>query len=186
MKRVLGSALLCLACATPALADADRPLWYGAMDVGTLNMQNTSYANPGSLTFSAGYRFSRHLAAERGLNAIGDSTRTNGNGNGTRTARQGDMRFLAVVYLPLSQKLELFGKAGLGLHSARILGTGGYSSSPSPYPTGNLIVGVGVQLNFNQCFGTRLQYEALGQSKASASDPGAVISRLSIGGVLNF
>ena len=54
------------------------------------------------------------------------------------------------------------------------------------YTTSNLILGVGVQLNFNPRFGMRLQYEDLGKSKASATDPGAGISRVSIGGVLNF
>jgi hypothetical protein len=184
MKKVLGPALLCLACATPALADADRPHWYGAIDIGTLTMQNTQYADPGSLTVSGGYRFSRHLAAEGGLTAIGDSTLTDG--SGTRTARQGDMRLLAVGYLPLNENLELFGKAGLGLHGARILGTGSYGSSPTVHTTSNLILGVGVQLNFNQRFGMRLQYEDLGKSKASATDTGADISRVSIGGVLKF
>jgi hypothetical protein len=47
-------------------------------------------------------------------------------------------------------------------------------------------VGAGIQLNFNQRFGMRLQYEHLGKSKSSESDSGADISRVSVGGVLNF
>ncbi len=184
MKNILGSALLCAACATPALAQQDAPHWYGAVDIGTLTMKNTQYADPGSVTVSGGYRFSRNLAAEGGITAIGDSTLTDG--SGTRTARQGDVRFLAVGYLPLGTNVELFGKAGLGLHGARVLGTGAYSSSATVHTTSNFIVGAGVQINFNQRFGMRVQYEELGKSKSSATDPGADISRFSVGGVLNF
>lgn len=183
MNKVLVPALLCATLAGPALAQQANH-WYGAIDIGTLTMKNTSYADPGSITVSGGYRFSPHLAAEGGITAIGDSTLTDG--NGTRTARQGDMRFLAVGYLPLNQNLEFFGKAGLGLHATRILGTGSYTSNPTAHTTANLVVGAGVQLNFNQRFGMRLQYERLGKSKASETDPGADISRVSIGGVLNF
>lgn len=180
MKKVLVPALLCATLTSPAMALH----WYGAVDIGTLNMKNTIYADPGSLTVSGGFRFSPHLAAEGGITAIGDSTLVNS--SGTRTARQGDLRLLAVGFLPVNQNLEFFGKAGLGLHSTRILGTGSYSSNPTPYTSTNLIVGAGVQLNFNQRFGMRLQYEHLGKSKASASDPGADLSRVSVGAVLSF
>ncbi len=183
MKKIIASVLLCASLVAPALAQQDNH-WYGAIDIGTLNMRNTDYADPGSLTVSGGYRFGRHLAAEGGITAIGDSTLVDG--TGTRTARQGDLRFLAVGFLPLNPNIELFGKAGLGLHSVRILGTGGYSSSPTAHTTANVILGAGVQVNFNQRFGMRLQYEHLGQAKASETDPGADLSRVTIGGVLKF
>jgi OOP family OmpA-OmpF porin len=183
MKKIIAITLLFSAAAMPAMAQSDR-FWYGALDIGRLNMQNTLYANPGSMTVSAGYRMSRNLALEGGVTLIGDSTLVYG--SGTTTASQGDARFLAVGILPLAQNVELFGKAGLGFHTAKITGTGSYSGTYSKETTTNLVVGFGAQFNFNSSFGLRLQYEALGKSKASPGDPGADISRLSLGGVLNF
>ncbi|MDP3702414.1 MAG: porin family protein [Hylemonella sp.] len=182
MKRIIAIALLSAAIASPALAQQRESHWYGALDAGTLNMQNSPYASPGSMTISGGYRMNRNLALEAGVTAIGDSTLY---GSGTsRTARQGDIRFLAVGILPVSQNIELFGKAGIGFHSARI--TNNLNGSYNQYTTGNAILGFGGQFNFNTRFGLRLQYEHLGKSKATDTDTGADISRVSIGGVLNF
>lgn len=180
MKKALLTLALCTAASGPALAQH----WYGAVDIGTLNMRDTIYADPGSVTVSGGYRFSPNLGAEAGVTAIGDTTFVNN--NGSRTARQGDMRFLAVGFLPINPNFEFFGKAGLGLHTARVRGTGTYDGTTGPHTTTNVIVGAGIQLNFNQRFGMRLQYEHLGKSKSSESDSGADISRVSVGGVLNF
>lgn len=183
MKKIIAAVTLCGAVAAPALAQSDR-FWYGALDFGRLNMQNTAYDDPGTMTISAGYRMNRNFALEGGVTAIGDSTLVYG--SGTTTATQSDARFLAVGILPLAQNVELFGKAGLGFHTAKITGTGIYSGTYSKETTTNAIVGFGGQFNFNPKFGLRLQYEALGKSKASPTDPGADISRVSLGGVLNF
>lgn len=183
MKKHLAAALLGATALTPALAQTDGH-WYGALDVGTLKMRNSDYPEPGSMTISAGYRFNRNVAAEGGITGYGDSTLVDG--SGSSTARQGDMRFLAVGILPLNQNFELFGKAGLGLHSVRMRGTGAYPSTSEPHTTGNIILGFGAQVNFTPRFGMRLQYESLGKAKSSETDPGADISRVSIGGVLNF
>lgn len=183
MKKIIAAALLSAAVATPALAQKDSH-WYMALDAGTLRMQNSNYANPGSLTVSGGYRFSRNFALEGGLTAIGDSTIVYN--NGSTTAEQGDARFLAVGILPLSQSFELFGKAGIGFHVAKVTGTGAYANTYSKETTTNAILGFGGQFNINSRFGLRLQYENLGKAKSSSTDPGADISRISIGGVLNF
>jgi len=183
MKKILAAALLCTAAVTPALAQSDGH-WYGALDVGTLNMRNSAYPDPGSLTLSGGYRFNRNMAAEGGITGYGDSTLVDG--TGTSTARQGDLRFLAVGFLPLNQNFELFGKAGIGFHTVKMTGTGAYAGTYDPHTTTNVIVGVGAQVNFTRQFGMRLQYEALGKAKSTETDPGADISRLSVGGVLNF
>jgi len=183
MKPLLGVALIGATWLAPALAVADTP-WYGALDIGTLTMGRSSYPDPGSLTVSGGYRFSRHVAAEAGLTGYGDSTVVDG--SGSSTARQGDLRFLAVGYLPLSPQFEIFGKAGLGLHSVKMLGTGSYPSTASPNTTMNVILGVGAQVNFNTRFAMRLQFESLGKAKSGTADPGADISRVTVGGVLNF
>lgn len=183
MKRVLASALLGSTLLTPALAQQEGR-WYGAVDLGTLKMENTIYADPIALTVSGGYRFSRFLAAEGGVTGIGDSTVENS--SGSRTARQGDTRFLAVGYLPLNPSIELFGKAGIGLHTTRIRGSGSYSGTTGPHTTSNVIVGAGVQLNFNQRFSMRMQYESLGKAKSSDTDPGADLSRLSVGAMFHF
>jgi hypothetical protein len=180
MKKAFVTLALCAAGAGPALAQN----WYGTVDIGTLNMRNTIYADPGSVTVSGGYRFSPNLGAEAGVTAIGDTTFTNN--NGSRTARQGDLRLLAVGFLPINPNFEFFGKAGLGLHTARVRGTGTYDGTTGPHTTTNVIVGAGIQLNFNQRFGMRIQYEHLGKAKSSENDSGADISRVSVGGVLNF
>lgn len=181
MKKIIAIALLSAAIATPALAQRENH-WYGALDAGTLNMQNTNYASPGSMTISGGYRMNRNLALEAGVTAIGDST-LYGSGTST-TASQSDIRFLAVGILPVSQNIDLFGKAGIGFHSARI--TNNLNGSYNQYTTGNAILGFGAQYNFNARFGLRLQYEQLGKSKSTDRDTGADISRVSMGGVLNF
>lgn len=179
MKKTIATLLLGAAAAAPALAQSH---WYGALDVGTLNMKNTNYADPGSMTVSGGYRFNPNFALEGGLTLIGES---NLYGSGTSTTlRQSDARFLAVGILPLNQSFELFGKAGLGAHYARI--TNNLNGSYNYYTNTNLIVGVGAQFNINSRFGLRLQYESLGKAKATENDPGADISRVSLGGVLNF
>jgi OOP family OmpA-OmpF porin len=183
MKKTLAAMSMCTALAAPALAETGGH-WYGALDVGTLNMRNSSYPEPGSLTISAGYRFNRNVAAEGGITGYGDSTLVDP--SGSSTARQGDLRFLAVGILPLNESFELFGKAGLGLHSVKMIGTGAYASTSEPHGTANIIVGVGGQVNFSSKFGMRLQYESLGKAKSSETDPGADISRVTVGGVLNF
>jgi len=147
-------------------------------------MRNTDYPDPGSLTLSGGYRFNRNLAAEGGITGYGDSTLVDA--TGSSTARQSDMRFVAVGFLPLNQNFELFGKAGIGLHKVKMTGSGAYAGTYSPHTTANVIIGFGAQLNFTREFGLRLQYEALGKAKSSETDPGADISRLALGGVLNF
>lgn len=181
MKKIIAGALLSAAMATPALAQRESH-WYGALDAGTLTMQNTAYASPGSVTISGGYRMSRNLALEGGVTAIADSS-LYGTGTST-TARQGDLRFLAIGILPVGQNIELFGKAGIGFHTARI--TNNLDGSYDQHTTGNAILGFGGQFNFNAKFGLRLQYEHLGKSKSTDRDPGADISRVSMGGVLNF
>lgn len=183
MKRSFFAAVLCAGLASSALAQSE-PHWYGALDFGRLNMTNTNYADPGSMTISAGYRMTRHLALEGGVTAIGDSTLVYG--SGTTTASQGDLRFLAVGILPISPAFELYGKAGIGFHTAKVTGTGSYSGTYSKETTTNAILGFGGQVNINPRFGLRLQYEALGKAKSSPTDSGANISRFSIGGVLNF
>lgn len=183
MKKVLATALLCAAITTPALAQKANH-WYLALDAGTLQMKNTDYPNPGSLTVSGGYRFSPNFALEGGLTGYGDSTLVYN--NGTTTAQQGDARFLVLGILPLSQSFELFAKAGIGFHTAKVTGTGAYANTYSKETTSNGIIGIGGQFNINQRFALRLQYESLGKAKSSPSDPGADISRVTFGGVLNF
>jgi hypothetical protein len=186
MKKRYTTLLACAALSAPLFAwsqtQADR--WYIATDIGTLNMRNSIYADPSSVTLSGGYRFTPYLGGEVGITAVGDSTVTDG--NGSRTAKQGDTRALAVGYLPLGEHVELFGKLGLGLQYARVNGTGSYASSDTTYTTTNVIMGAGVQVNFNRRLGMRVQYEQLGKSKSSANDPGADISRVTVGGVFTF
>lgn len=180
MHKTLAAVLLGAVLATPAFAQNSN--WYGAVDAGTLNMQNSNYASPGSLTVSGGYRMNPNLAFESGITLAGESTLYS---SGTsRTLRQSDLRVLVVGILPLSQSFDLFGKAGIGFHSARI--TNNLNGNYDQYTNTNAIFGFGGQFNFNRRFGLRLQYEALGKAKANESDPGADISRVSIGGVLNF
>lgn len=180
MYKTLAAAMLGATLAAPALAQNSS--WYGAVDVGTLNMQNSNYESKGSVTVSGGYRFTPNFALESGITVAGESTRYS-SGTST-TARQSDLRFLAVGILPISQRFELFGKGGLGFHTARI--TNNLNGNYNQYTNTNAIIGFGGQFNFTPRFGLRLQYEALGKSKATETDPGADINRVSLGGVLNF
>lgn len=183
MNKTLAAALLCAAAATPAFAQSQGH-WYGALDFGTLTMKNTDFPEPGTMSITGGYRFSPNLGAEGGLTFMGDSTMVDA--TGSLNARQGGLQFAAVGFLPLSQSFELFGKAGLGFHTVKMTGTGAYAGTYDPYTTTNIIYGAGAQVNFSPKFGMRLQYESLGKAKSSATDPGADISRLSVGAVLNF
>ena len=88
--------------------------------------------------------------------------------------------------MPVAPNVDLFGKAGLGLHTAEITGTGTYAGLYGKETTTNAIFGFGGQYNVNPQFGLRLQYERLGKAKANSTATGADISRLSLGGVLNF
>lgn len=183
MNKTLAAALLCAAAATPVFAQSPAH-WYGALDAGTLTMKNSDYPEPGSLSVAGGYRFGPHLAAEGSVLFAGDSSLVNG--AGARTARQSALQFAALGFLPLSPGFELFGKAGLGLHTVKMNGTGAYAGSYEPYTTTNIVYGAGAQVNFSSRFSMRLQYEALGKAKSSAADPGADISRVSVGALLNF
>ena len=183
MKKRIATALLCATAAASALAQSDR-FWYGALDVGTVDIEDAGFADPGSMTLSAGYRMNRHFALEGGITLIGDSTLIDS--VGTIRLAQSDLRFLAVGIVPVAPNVDLFGKAGLGLHTAEITGTGTYAGLYGKETTTNAIFGFGGQYNVNPQFGLRLQYERLGKAKANSTATGADISRLSLGGVLNF
>ena len=181
MKKHLLAALLGAAAINPAIAQSHNQ-WYGALDSGTLNMKNTNYPDPGSMSLSAGYRFSPSFALEGGGLFIGDSTIYTS--TTSYTLRQGAVNIFAVGFLPIGQSIELFGKAGIGFHTARV--TNNLSGVYNQYTTMNPLLGLGAKFNINSRFGLRLQWESLGKAKATESDPGADLSRLSIGGVLNF
>lgn len=183
MNKTLAAALLCTAAAAPALAQSQGH-WYGALDFGTLTMKNSNYPDPNTMSVTGGYRFSPNLAAEGGVLFVSDSTYTDT--TGTVNARQGGLQLAAVGFLPLSPSFELFGKAGLGFHTVKMTGTGAYAGTYDPYTTTNIIYGAGAQVNFSSRFSMRMQYEALGRAKSSATDTGADISRVSVGAMLNF
>lgn len=183
MNKTLATALLCIAAAAPAFAQSHGH-WYGALDFGNLTMKNTDFPEPGTMSIGGGYRFNPNLAAEGSLMFVGDSTLVDS--IGTRNARQSALQFAAVGFLPLSQSFELFGKAGLGFHTVKMSGTGAYAGTYDPYTTTNIIYGGGAQVNFSPRFSMRLQYESLGKAKSSATDPGADISRVSVGAMINF
>jgi len=182
MKKLASVLLLSSALAAPALA-AD-PGFYGAVDLGRWSMNNSNYADPGVLALSGGYRFAPQFAVEIGLLGAGESTLAYV--GGTTTATQSALTAAAVGILPVNDKFEFFGKAGLSFITAKITGTGIYAGTYSKETTTNLMLGFGGQVNFNRNLGLRLQVEGLGKAKASATDPGTDVTVTSLGLVFKF
>lgn len=173
MKKLLATALLCSAAATPVLAQSNR--YYGALDYGTLSMSGPgSYSSPDALTLSGGYNFLPNLAGEVGITLIGNAT-ANVPGAAQVSVSQSILSAVAVGTIPVNPNVNLFGKAGLGMHSGEINGL-----------PDDLIFGFGGQFLLNPKVSLRLQYESLGRAKISSTSTRADLTRLSFGATYNF
>lgn len=173
MNKTLATALLCSAAFTPVLAQ-NAP-YYGAIDYGTVSLSGPgSYSSPGALTLSGGYRLFPNLALEAGLTLMGSVT-ADVPGPGRVSISQSIVSATAVGYVPINSSLNLFGKAGVGLHNMEINGL-----------PDDLIFGFGGQILLNPKTSMRIQYESLGKAKVPSSSHKAEMTRLSVGATYNF
>lgn len=185
-KNILAFAILAT-IAAPAMA-TDNSV-YIAVDYGTLSMANTNiggtaFPNPGSIDLTMGYRISKNIAIEAGYMVIGNSTLTDN--FGSVTVAQSIIHASGVYTFQMNDQFDLFGKLGVNSVSAKGTGTGIYSAINTSASTSNLTVGLGAQYNVSDTIGIRLQYEALGKSKAESTATGADLTRLSLGVVASF
>lgn len=173
MKKLLAVALLCSAAATPTLAQSSR--FYGAADYGTVSMSGPgSYSSPDGLTVSAGYRYLNNLNLEAGLTMIGSAT-ADIPGPGRVSISQSILSATALGIVPINHNVNLFGKAGLGLHNGEISGL-----------PDDLIYGFGAHFLVARNVNLRVQYESLGKAKIPSSNSKADMTRLSFGATLDF
>lgn len=181
MKKIITTVLLATAVSAPALA-SDQ--YYVSLDTGTYSMAKTTYASPGALDIIGGYRFADNMALEVGYMIVGDTTLQYS--SGSTTAKQSVLHASGVYSFPINDSFEIFGKLGINSLSAKITGTGIYASTNNSATTTNVTYGIGSQYKFTPNFAARLQYEALGKAKASSTDTGVDVTRLSVGVVYNF
>ena len=174
MKKLLATALLCSAAVTPALAQSSR--FYGAVDYGTVNMSGPgSYSSPDALTASVGYHYLPNLGFEAGITQVGSATATTPPGGGRVSVSQSIVSAVAVGLIPLNKDVNLFGKAGVGVHNGDINGL-----------PDDLVLGFGGQFQINPQFSARVQYELLGKARIPTTNDKADMTRLSFGAVVNF
>lgn len=173
MKKLISTALLCISAAAPAFAQSSR--YYGAVDYGTVNLSGPgSYSSPGALTLSGGFRVFPNLAAEAGLTMMGNVS-ADVPGPGRVSISQTIVSAVAVGYVPINNSLNLFGKAGIGLHNGEVNGL-----------PDDLIFGFGAQILIDRQFSGRIQYESMGRVKVPSSSHRADMTRLSVGVAMNF
>lgn len=160
-KNILALVILS-AMATPALAETSGSYYLatdlGRMAYGNSNPGGTDFSNPNAFRISGGYRFSSAFALEGGYTAIGDSTQSSG--SSSATLKNSAVQLAAVGFYPVSDAVELFGKAGVSINSINASGTGSLSGLNVSHSTSfRSMIGVGVQYNINPRFGVRAQYE---------------------------
>jgi len=198
MKKLVAALLLFSAAVTPTLA-ADQG-GYVAVDIGraTLsgadfggNFGNLTFPNPGTIHLDGGYHFDRNFGIEGGLVLNGDSTLNSLQGGvaATETLKTSAVYIAAVGTLPLSDQFDLFGK--LGLSSIGV----DYSSNAFGSLTqsqGNIMYGLGAQVNVSRNIGIRLQYENFGKVDFPTGTFGLPrtisvgLSTVTVGGVFSF
>lgn len=173
MKKLLAATLLCSIATTPALAQSSA--FYGAADYGTVNMSGPgSYSSPDALTVSAGYRYLSNLNLEAGLTMIGSAT-ADVPGPGRVSISQTIVSATALGIVPINSTVNLFGKAGVGVHNGEINGL-----------PDDLIYGFGTHIQVARNVAVRFQYESLGKAKIPSSSSKADLSRLAVGATVDF
>lgn len=171
MNKLLAAALLC--AATVAQAQSSR--FYGAADYGTVSYSGPgTYSSPGALSAAAGYRYLNNVNLEAGLTLVGDAT---GNipGTGRVNISQSIISATVLGLVPLNQQVNLFGKAGVGVHNGE----------PNGLPD-DLIYGFGVHVAVARNVQIRVQYESLGRAKVPSTSSKADMTRLAVGATLDF
>ncbi len=173
MKKLLAVTLLCSIASIPALAQ--RSPFYGAADYGTVNMSGPgSYSSPDALTVSAGYRYLSNLNLEAGLTMVGSAT-ADVPGPGRVSISQTIVSATALGIVPINSTVNLFSKAGVGVHNGEINGL-----------PDDLIYGFGTHVVVARNISVRFQYESLGKAKIPSSSSKADLTRLSVGATVDF
>jgi hypothetical protein len=173
MKKLIATALLCSSGIAPALAQ--NSLYYGAADYGIVSFSGPgSYSSPGALTLSGGYHYLTNLDLEAGVTLVGNAT-ADVPGPGRVNINQNIVSAVAIGKLPLNRNVNLFGKAGVGLHDGEVNGL-----------PDDLVYGFGAQVVFNRELSMRVQYESLGRTKVPSTGSRADMTRLSVGVAYNF
>ena len=179
---LLGALLL---AAVPAVASADasdRTGVYGVAGLGKAqlsaygkhvpNDKLTKDVGPSRLayTLGAGYRINRYAAVESDFSSMGRHARTSAKGNGKPQRTGVSSRAVSVSALgivPVGQRVELFGRAGLGNMQSRY--TAGGSTDARTVKTNGLArqYGLGSQLHLSDSSFLRTEYSVLRARKGS-------------------
>ncbi len=205
MKRIATALLLSTIAAAPAFAanqggyvaaDLGQAVFSGADFAGP--NANVSFPNPGTIHLTGGYHFNQNLGLEGGLVAVGDSSVTTiaFGASATETLKTSALYVAAVGILPISSKFDLFGKVGLANTKMDYTSTGTLFNNLSVSGSKtNVMFGLGGQVNFNQHWGLRVQYENFGKTDlafpagwvaATAATKSIGLSTFTVGGIYNF
>jgi OOP family OmpA-OmpF porin len=199
VKKITIAILLSAFAAAPVFA-ADQGA-YIAVDLGQVSYSNATSQfsganapNPNAIILGGGYHFSQYMGVEAGYSIIGDSTIDTSVVPGvtiTEKLKASSFQVAAVGTFPINDMFNVFGKLGLANtkidYSASVTNATfvpGVVTAASASKT-NLMFGLGGQLNINQHFGIRLQYEDFGKVTFSNA-PDVGVKLYSLGGVYNF
>jgi OOP family OmpA-OmpF porin len=183
--RTSGTALVALAAITSPLAMADDSGWYGGASVGqsrakiddpriiggllqdgfTTNSINDDDRDTGYKLFG-GYQFNPNFSLEGGyfdLGKFGFTANTTPAGTLNGNIRLRGLNLDAVGFLPITEKFSAFGRVGLDYADASDSFTGtGLVDVANPDPSkrdANYKLGLGLQYNFNESLGMRVEAE---------------------------
>jgi len=198
VKKITIAILLSAFAAAPVFA-ADQGA-YIAVDLGQVSYSNATSQfsganapNPNAIILGGGYHFSQYMGVEADYSIIGDSSITTvaGAASATEKLKTSSFQVAAVGTFPINDMFNVFGKLGLANtkidYSASVTNATfvpGVVTAASASKT-NLMFGLGGQLNINQHFGIRLQYEDFGKVTFSNA-PDVGVKLYSLGGVYNF
>ena len=209
MKNTIAASILFAASVAPAWATDQG--FFVAVDAGAASFTNApsaincipcaifgidKFGASGATGIGGGYHYNRNWGVEVAYTRIDDSTNSeiSGSDSATETLNGSSFGAAAVGTYPLSESFDVFAKLGLArttLKYQRDLNVGGVPTSGSASGTKvNLVYGLGLQYNFNEQWGLRLQYLNLGSiqvgSAGDAYDSNIGVHVYSLGGVYNF
>jgi len=198
VKKITIAILLSAFAAAPVFAANEGA--YIAVDLGQVSYSNATSQfsganapNPNAIILGGGYHFSQYMGVEADYSIIGDSSITTvaGAASATEKLKTSSFQVAAVGTFPINDMFNVFGKLGLANtkidYSASVTNATfvpGVVTAASASKT-NLMFGLGGQLNINQHFGIRLQYEDFGKVTFSNA-PDVGVKLYSLGGVYNF
>jgi OOP family OmpA-OmpF porin len=200
----------CAVMSIPFAAAADDAAWYIGGNIGQSRAKindnsissalfgagfNSSISNDDKNTafkFFGGYQFNRNFAVEGGyfnLGEFGYTATTVPAGTLTGKIKLQGLNLDAVGMLPLGDKFSVFGRLGLQYAQAKdnFASTGAVPAPTNPSPSKNKLnykAGVGVQYDFTQSVGMRVEAERYRINDAVGND--GDINMYSLGLVYRF